>query len=187
RLRPGAQAADREHGGVTTTVGQHRGPMAAHPRRLGPISGWWRWAALPFAVVYLILLATQFASVITSSSMDADAVSAPVIGELFGAAPSHAHVVLGTFGWYSTLLFELATKWIPGHRQVWEAVPYAMALAGAALTAWPVAIIAGRVAASLTAVTIICAAPPGVHVLMSMTQHAPVWFCLALLGALLVW
>ncbi len=150
------------------------------------LARWWWWAAVPFAAVYLVLLATQFGSVITSSNLDADAVSGPVIGQLFGAAGAHAHVVLGTFGWYSTLLFELATKWLPAHRQVWEAAPYAMLLAGAALTAWSVYAIAGRVAASLTAVILICASPHALLLLLSMTQHSPVWFCLALLGAFLV-
>jgi hypothetical protein len=146
----------------------------------------WRWVAVPFAVVYLVLLAVQFGDVITTTNMDADAVSAPVIGQLFGSAPAHASVVLGEFGWYATLLFELATKWLPLHRQIWEAAPYAMALAGAGLAAWSVGQVAGRWAASITAVLLICAAPATLHLLLSMTQHAPDWFCLALLAAFLM-
>lgn len=145
-----------------------------------------RWLPLPFGVVYLVLLASQFHGVITSTYLDADVVSAPVIGQLFGSAPDHANVVLGTFGWYSTLLFELATKWLPAHRQIWEAAPYALALAGAALTAWSVWLLAGRWAASLTAVLMICAAPVTLHLLLSTSQHAPVWFCLAVLAAFVV-
>jgi hypothetical protein len=137
-------------------------------------------------MVYLVLLAAQFRGVITTTNLDADTVSAPVIGELFGSAGPHASVVLGTFGWYGSLLFELATKWLPLHRQVWELAPYAMALAGAALVAWSVWQIAGRWAASLAAVLLICAAPDTLHLLLSMTQHAPDWFCCALLGAFLV-
>jgi hypothetical protein len=142
--------------------------------------------ALPFGVLYLVLLAVQFHAVIVTTNLDADAVSAPVIGQLFGAAPGHASVVLGEFGWYATLLFELATKWLPFHRQIWEATPYAMALAGAALAAWSVWQVSGRWAAGLTAVLLICAAPDTLHLLLSMTQHAPDWFCLALLAAFLV-
>ena len=112
--------------------------------------------------------------------------SAPVIGELFGGTPAHASVVLGQFGWYATLLFELATKWLPLHRQIWEVAPYAMALGGAALAAWSVWQVAGRWAASITAVLLICAAPATLHLLLSMTQHAPDWFCLALLAAFLI-
>jgi hypothetical protein len=152
-------------------------------RRGGPP---WRWAALPFGVAYLILLAVQFRGVVATTILDADAVSAPVIGQLFGSAPAHASVVLGEFGWYQTLLFELATKWLPAHRQIWEVAPYAMTLAGAGLAAWSVWQVAGRWAASLTAVLLVCAAPVTLRLLLSMTQHAPDWFCLGLLAAFLV-
>jgi hypothetical protein len=146
----------------------------------------WRWAAIPFGAVYLILLATRFRGIVVTSNLDADAVSAPVIGELFGSAPGGTHVVLGEFAWYATLLFEIGTKWIPGHRHVWEVAPYAMALTGAALTAWSVWQVAGAFAASLTAVILVCAGAPTLHLLLSMTQHAPDWFCLGLLAAFLV-
>lgn len=146
----------------------------------------WRWAAVPFGVLYLILLALRLRGIVVTTNLDADAVSAPVIGQLFASAPSSAHVVLGEFAWYSTLLFELATKWLPSHRHVWEVGPYLMALAGAGLTAWSVCQVAGRFAASLTAVLLICASAPTLHLLLSMTQHAPDWFCLGLLAAFLV-
>jgi hypothetical protein len=146
----------------------------------------WRWAALPLGVLYLVLLLARFRAVIATTNLDADTVSAPVIGELFGSSGPHASVVLGTFGWYSTLLYELATKWLPLHRQVWDVSPSLMALAGAALTAWSVLQIAGRWAASITAVLLICAAPQTLHLLLSMTQHGPDWFCCALLAAFLV-
>ncbi len=146
----------------------------------------WRWLALPFAAAYLVLLGTQLPAVITTANMSADTVSAPLIGELFSARGPHASVVLGTFGWYSTLLFELATKWFPAHRQFWLLAPYLMALAGAALVAWSVWRVAGRWAAGIAAVLLICAAPATLLLLLSMTQHGPVWFCCALLGAYLV-
>jgi hypothetical protein len=148
---------------------------------------WTWWAALPFGLLYLILLAHQLDTAIRITNLDADAASGPVIGQLFGAAPAHANVVLGTFAWYSTLLFDLATKWLPYHRQVWEAAPYAMAVAGAALTAWSVAQVANRWAAGLTAVLLISTSPATLRVELATTQHAPTWFCLALLGALVVW
>ena len=48
----------------------------------------WRWAAVPFGLLYLILLALRFRGIVTNSNLDADAVSAPVIGQLFGRAPA---------------------------------------------------------------------------------------------------
>jgi hypothetical protein len=163
-----------------------RGPGAGE-RRLGSVRRWAWWAALPLGLIYLILLAHQLDAAIRATNLDADAASGPVIGELFGAAPAHANVVLGEFGWYATLLFDLGTKWLPAHRQIWVAAPYAMALAGAGLAAWSVWQIAGRWAAGLTAVLLVCASPATLRLDLSTTQHAPAWFCLALLGAFVVW
>jgi hypothetical protein len=149
-------------------------------------ASWWRWLPVPIAVVYLILLLAQLGTILGQTYLDADSASAPVISQLFGSAGPHATTVLGTFGWYSTLLFNLATKWLPGHRQIWEGAPYVMALAAAGLTAWSVWQIAGRWAAAISAVLMVCAAPHTLHLLLSTTEHAPAWFCLALLGAYLV-
>ncbi len=167
----------------TSAVKRRASALERRPVLAGAARRRWRWAALPFGVVYLVLLAVNYHGIITTAYLDADTVSAPVIGQLFSAASPHAHIVLGEFGWYSTLLFLLATKWLPLHREIWELAPYAMALAGAALAAWSVWQVAGRVAAGLTAVLLICAAPATLHLLLSMTQHAPDWFCVALLAA----
>jgi hypothetical protein len=163
------------------------GSSVAASRGLDSAWRWSRWLAIPLGVLYLILLAARLHGAIQATNLDADAVSGPVIGELFGAAPAHANVVLGTFGWYSTLLFDLATKWLPHHRQVWEAAPYAMALAGAGLAAWSVSQVASRWAASLCAVLLLCTSPVTLRLELSTTQHAPAWFCLAVLGAFAVW
>jgi hypothetical protein len=138
---------------------------------------------LPFGVTYLVLALAHYHAIIATAYLDADTVSAPVIGQLFGSAPAGAHVVLGEFGWYATLLFLLATKALPLHRQVWEVAPYVLAFAGVVLTAWSVWVLAGRFAASLTVVLLVCASPAMLHLLLSMTQHAPDWFCCGLLGA----
>jgi hypothetical protein len=130
--------------------------------------------AVPLGLLYLVLLATQFGAAIRAGNLDADAVSAPVIGELFGQAGPHASVVLGTFGWYATLLFELATKWLPAHRSVWEVMPYAMALGSVALVTWSVWRLAGRWAAAISAVLLICTSPVTLHLLLPMLGAAAV-------------
>ena len=182
----GAQLIDDKQGVAGPAAGEGPGKGPGDRWSWRSVLRYWRWSALPFGVLYLILLAVQFRGLLTNVNLDADAVSAPVIGQLFGSAGPHASVVLGEFAWYATLLFELATKWLPLHREIWEATPYLMALAGVALAAWSVWQLAGRFAASLTAVLLICAAPGTLRLLLSMTQHAPDWFCLALLAALLV-
>ena len=144
------------------------------------------WVPLALAGAYLIAVAIQFGQIVGATYLDADAASAPVIGQLYGGSPLHRDVVLGQMGWFSTLMFELATRWLPLHRQIWEAAPYAMALASAALIAWGLWRVAGRWAAAVGATLVVCAAPHTLHLLFSLDDHSPTWFSLALLAALLM-
>jgi hypothetical protein len=156
------------------------GEKATFARRL-----WW-WAPLLFAAAYLVTLAVQFNQLLASSYLSADAASAPVIGELFGGRTGHPLVILGHLGWFSTLLFELGTRWMPLHRQIWEAAPYAMALCSAALVGWGAWRVAGRWAGAIAAAIVVCAGPSTLSLLFVLNDHAPTWFTLALLGAFVV-
>ncbi|MGA2165441.1 MAG: hypothetical protein ABSH36_13365 [Solirubrobacteraceae bacterium] len=144
------------------------------------------WSPLALGGAYLLVVAIQFNQLIANTYLDADAASAPVIGQLYGGSPAHREVVLGQMTWFSTLMFELATRWLPLHRQIWEAAPYAMALASVALVAWGLWRIAGRWAATIGAVIMVCAAPHTLHLLFSLNDHSPTWFSFALLAGLLV-
>src|SRR5438876_8016195 len=76
--------------------------------------------ALPPAALLLAwvgLLLASFGAIVGVIYSNADIVSAPVIGELYGNAPDSARVVLGFLPWYTTLWFELATGWLPFHRE----------------------------------------------------------------------
>ncbi|HEY7891081.1 MAG TPA: hypothetical protein VIC05_02620 [Solirubrobacteraceae bacterium] len=148
--------------------------------------GLWPWLPLPFAGAYLVLLLVKFNQIVAATYLNADAASAPVIGELFGGSPAHRQVFLGQMGWFSTLMFELATRSLPLHRQLWETVPYAMALASVAMVAWAAFRVAGRWAAAIAGVTILCAGPHTLGLLFSLNDHSTTWFSLALLAALLV-
>jgi hypothetical protein len=130
--------------------------------------------------VYLLFLAAQFSQVIAATYLNADAASAPVIGALVGHA--HGPIVLGNLPWYSTLLFELATRGLPLHRQLWDLAPYAMALASTGLIAAALWRVSGRWAALLAAAVLVCASPQLLGVLFSPNDHSPSWFTLALLG-----
>lgn len=137
--------------------------LASRPRTL-QISDVLTRGGLLLGVAYLVALAAQSSQLVASVYRDADAASAPVIGELFGASP-HSHVLLGQMAWFSTLIFELATRSLPLHRQIWEVAPYAMALASAALVAWGSWRVAGRWAAAISGTLMICAAPHALHLL----------------------
>lgn len=144
------------------------------------------WTPLAVGAAYLIAVAVQYGQIVSATYLDADAASAPVIGQLYGGAPLYRDVVLGQMAWYSTLMFELATRWLPFHRQIWEAAPYAMALASAALIAWALWRVAGRWAAAIGGTLMVCAAPHTLHLLFSLNDHSPTWFSLALLAGWLV-
>ncbi len=150
------------------------------------IAGLLTWTPLVLAAAYLLTVAIQFNQIIAATYLDADAASAPVIGQLYGGAPAHREVVLGQMAWFSTLMFELATRWLPLHREIWEAAPYAMALASVALITWALWRLAGRWAAAIGGVLVLCAAPHTLHLLFSLNDHSPTWFSLALLAGLLV-
>ncbi len=96
-----------------------------------------------------------------------------------------AHVVLGEVGWYSSLIFELATEWLPLHRDIWEGAGLGMLLIAAGLIGWAVWELVGAgplPSASRCPVYL----PPTLHWLVALDAHGPAWFTLAILGALLV-
>jgi hypothetical protein len=143
------------------------------------------WSPLVLAAAYLVDLLVQFRQIVATTYLDADAASAPVIGQLYGGSPAHRDVVLGQMAWFSTLMFELATRWLPLHREIWEAAPYAMALVSAALIAWALWRIAGRWAAAIGGTLVVCAAPHTMHLLFSLNDHSPTWFSLVALACAL--
>ncbi len=145
--------------------------------------GWWA-APLIVAVVYLVTFATQFSQIIAGVYMGPDAASAPVIGQLFHA--SAGVVLLGHLGWYSALLFEISTRWVPGHRQLWEFAPYALALCSAAVMGWGVSRIAGKWGAAITVTAVICLGPSTLSLLLVLNDHSETWFTVALVSGLLV-
>ncbi len=138
---------------------------------------------LAIAVVYLIVLVGEFRYLVTATNWNSDSASSSVIAESLGAQPGRPSVALGQFGWYVTLWFDLATKWLPGHRQIWQAAPYAMALAGIALIAWSTLRVAGRRAAAVTSAALVCASPAVLANLFSPTLHTTTWFAVTVLVA----
>lgn len=142
------------------------------------------WTPALLAVVYLFALAVQFDKVLAATYLNADTASAPVIGALAGH--HSGAITLGDLPWYSTLIFELATRWLPLHRELWEGAPYAMALASIALIADSLRRVSGRLAAALGAAVLICASPALLPLLLSLDDHSPTWFTIALLGWWLV-
>jgi hypothetical protein len=147
----------------------------------------WEWAPLIVAFAYLVVLVTRLRDLMAHNALNADNVSAPVIGELLHNAPGGREVLLGNFPWYQQLWFEQATRWAPAHRQLWELFPFGAALIAIALAAWAAARVAGRDGALLTGVALFCASAPLITNFFQGTTHSPTSAQVALLAATTVW
>ncbi len=145
----------------------------------------WRWSFLPLCLLYIVLVGVHLSHIITNVYGNADASSAPVLGEFY-ASRAGSNVIMANLPWFSTLIFELSTKWLPAHRQIWEIGPYLVGLMSIVLMAWTAWRVAGRWAATLTAAVLLCAGPPVLEMMLWLNDHATTWYSLALLAAFLV-
>ncbi|MFI5004817.1 MAG: hypothetical protein ACHQE6_07380 [Solirubrobacterales bacterium] len=128
---------------------------------------------------------TRFSGTLVNVYGNSDASSPLVVAELIGERAG-GRVLLSNFPWYSTLIFAEATKWLPAHRLVWEVGPFFLGLLSIALMSWAALRVAGRWAAALTAVILLCAGPGRLESMFWLTNHTPTWYSLALLAAFLV-
>ncbi len=173
---------------------RHR-PMHSEPKRakrsrlLGralPIRAeWWPWSFIPLGVVYVGLTAIHLSDILANVYGNADASSAPALGQFY-ADRAGDHVVMANLPWFSTLIFELLTKPLPGHLQIWELGPYLIGLLSIALMAWTASRVAGRWAAALTGIVLLCAGPSVLGLMLWLNDHSTTWYSLAILAAFLV-
>jgi hypothetical protein len=147
----------------------------------------WEWAPLVVAFAYLVVLIARLRDLLAHTALNADAVSAQMIGELLPHAPQGREVLLGNFPWYQQLWFEQATHWAPAHRQLWELFPLALGVLAIGLCAWASGRVAGRWGAVITGVVLFCASAPLIGNLSQGTTHSPTTAQVALLGATAVW
>lgn len=145
----------------------------------------WPWLPLAIAVVYVVLLLADFKALVQAIYLSADIVSAPMIAELSDDAPPDSEVLLGNFPWYEGYWYETLTRWLPGHRQIWQVGPWVLSLAGVALAAWSAGRAAGRWAAAMVGVALGCASTGLLSYQFSLSIHSLVWVHVALLGAFL--
>ena len=168
---------------ATTVTGRRaRRPSAAIPRRDLLL------AAPPAALLlaWVGLLLASFGAIVEVIYANADISSSGVIAELFPGAPRSASTVLGYHPWYSTLWFDLATRRLPYHREVWEVVPWLAAIAGVGLVAWSTAKAAGRLAGWLVGVVLVCASPRLLTIQFGSDLHGATAMNVCLLDAFLV-
>jgi hypothetical protein len=165
---------------------------AAHPRwttdlgdRIRHAASYWPWLPVLFGIVYFVIFVVDLRSNIHGIYTDSDIVSGPMIAQLYGSAAPGAHVTLGDSFWFPALFIELGTKWLPAHREVWEAEPYLISLITIGLIAWCAKRVAGVWAAVMVCATLAVASPNLVNLQFEFAGHVFAFLEVAILGAFL--
>lgn len=121
----------------------------------------------------------------SAAHWNSDAAAPALIAESLARDPS-GHTVLGDVSSLSTLLVYRATEWLPAHRALWAAVPYAVSLVGIALLAYASWRLAGRWAAATTAALAVAVTTDVLFTQLAPAFRATTWATMALLAAVLV-
>jgi hypothetical protein len=142
-----------------------------------------RWLPALAATAYVSTVLVRFTDLVGSRYWDSDAASSFVLGERLRG---HGPVYIPHFGFWTSLWWLLATRHLPGHRQLWEGTGYAFVPAGAGLLAWATARVAGRWAGVTAGATALVVGPFALQSLLTVNTHVSTPFTAALLAAYLV-
>jgi hypothetical protein len=164
-------------------TGRMFGDTAARYATSDHLLALWLWLPAAIGAAFLILFAARLPALIGRVYWDSDAATATVIAETFG----HGTVILERFGWFTGLWFELLTKPLPFHRQVWEIGPYVFALVSVALLAWASWRLAGRWAAAMTATAAVATSPFVSYDLVTVNYHTATWAATVGLAVFCLW
>ncbi|MGI8425661.1 MAG: hypothetical protein ACR2FO_02145 [Actinomycetota bacterium] len=144
--------------------------------RLSPV------VPLLLTAVYLLVLPFNLQRLLRIVFLNSDVASIPVLSEQIASGEGTAWISIVTY--YSTFLFNLATRWLPFHRGLWEGSSIVLALAGVVLMSWSARQAAGRGAGVLMFVLGAAASP--LLLMNTLGLRGPTWFTVGLLSALLV-
>jgi len=145
------------------------------------------WLALVPALVYAVALLVNFHELITAVYVNSDAALAPVLGQGIGHAAAGSYVSLGNHAWYEEWLFLLATRSLPGYRQLWEIAPLLWSGAGLGLMLWAARAALGAWSATLTGAALLCVGAFGRFCFLAINWHSLSLVHTALMAAVLVW
>jgi hypothetical protein len=145
----------------------------------------WLWLAAALGALNVAVLLARAKSIVAGLYREPDTASAPVIGALINEAGPDAKVTLGQYPWFEPLWFMQATEWLPGHRQLWEAAPFALMAASFTVAVWAAWRVFGRDAGVLTA-AVLASSGIGVRLaLLPLNAHGWVTFHTVVLAAAL--
>jgi len=143
------------------------------------------YAALCAAGLFLIVGGFHVGDLTRAIYQDGDHASGPVISELFGARGS-GEVTLGNFPWLESLFLDHWSRGLPDHRTLWEAWPFLLYFASAAVVGWTVALATSRHVGILVGLAMAIPAAPVISDLASPTYRGTSFAHAVLLSAFLV-
>jgi hypothetical protein len=115
---------------------------------------------------------------------DSDAATAPLIAEQFGR-PGTGVITLGHSPWYSMLWLMAGTRGLPGHRELWQVLPYALVVAALSALALAVQHFRGAWAGAIFLAASLAVGPLALRSLVTPNYHTTTVINVALLGAAL--
>lgn len=144
--------------------------------------GYLVWLPVIPAAVYLLRLAGHFTRLTSDQLWNADASSPMSLADSIATQP-HGHVI---FNQYIYLAFDVVTRPLPLHHELWILAPALLALTCVALMAVASWRVAGIWAGAVTAAIAICASPIVLATELVQGDHGGAWANTALLGVFLV-
>jgi hypothetical protein len=142
-----------------------------------------RWLPALVGVAYVVTVAAVGPELVRDLNWNTDISGPLALAErLRGAGP----VSIPHFGTWTTYWFLLATRGLPGHADLWEALGYAFTVTAALVLGWATARVAGRWAGVTAGATALLVGPFALRPLMTLVYHVTNPFTAAVLGAYLV-
>ncbi|HMJ34987.1 MAG TPA: hypothetical protein VK501_13830 [Baekduia sp.] len=138
------------------------------------------------ALAGLVVVAVQARELVAALYLNPDYASAPVIASAIGDAPHDRIVTLGNYPWYESLWMLRATEWLPGHRQVWQGLPFLISVATIGIVVRSCWRTFGPWAAAATAAALAVTSSGMRPVLFTLDAHGGAVTHAVVLGAVLV-
>ncbi|MCW3043002.1 MAG: hypothetical protein JWL57_1160 [Actinobacteria bacterium] len=141
------------------------------------------WPPAAAAAAYAVVLAVHLRRLVAAVFWNSDVASIPILaGEMAHQAAGVANVSVANY--WSTFLFDFATRSFPFHRGIWTGFSLATSFLAVAVLAWAARRAAGKAAGLLVFAIALCASPIAFH--NAYELRGPTWLTGALLVACLV-
>lgn len=143
------------------------------------------WLALAANAVFAVWLLLRLGSITDSFYANSDNSSALVLAEFLDERGS-GDAVLGDYFWLEPLYALHLTRWLPAHREVWEAAPFAIYALTLALVGWTVGRSVSRRMGLIVALAMAAPAPLVLEYVSSPNAHAHSLVHTVILAAFLI-